>query len=190
MNNAGVGYRARIEELEAEPLERLFATNVLALFHCARCALPLLRRGRRPVVVNVSSVVGRRGIPGQVAYAASKAAVCSMGEGLRLEWAREGIAVCTLEPALTSTGFFGAQPNPAGLPDPDLAGARSGRARGERGARARSPAAARAQPALEVARARAALARRAAHGGSARSRGGSAAETGQAASSSPRKMRV
>lgn len=121
VNNAGVGYRARVEELEREPLEHLFATNVLALLHCARCALPLLRLGRRPVVVNVSSVVGRRGIPGQVAYAASKAAVCSIGEGLRLEWAREQIAVCTLEPALTTTGFFDAQPNPAGLPHPDLA---------------------------------------------------------------------
>ncbi|MCB9914471.1 MAG: SDR family oxidoreductase [Planctomycetes bacterium] len=120
VNNAGVGYRAKVEELEEEPLQRLFDTNVLALLFTCRAALPLLRRGKRPVVVNVSSVVGRRGIPGQVAYAASKAAVCSIGEGLRIEWAEDAIAVCTLDPALTATGFFDAQPNPAGLPDPDL----------------------------------------------------------------------
>lgn len=123
VNNAGVGYRARVEELEDEALQRLFDTNVLALLFTCRAALPLLRRGEAPVVVNVSSVVGRRGIPGQVAYAASKAAVCSIGEGLRIEWAEEGISVCTLDPALTATGFFEAQPNPAGLPDPDLSGA-------------------------------------------------------------------
>lgn len=120
VNNAGVGYRARVEELDPAPLRDLFATNVEAPLLCSRAALPLLRRGRVPVVVNVASVVGRRGIPGQVAYAASKAAVCSLSEGLRLEWAGEGIAVCILSPGVTATGFFASQPNPAGLPAPDL----------------------------------------------------------------------
>ncbi len=120
VNNAGMGYRARIEELDDGLLEQLFRTNVFALLHTTREAFPLLKRGQRPVVINVSSVVGRRGIPGQVAYSASKAAVCSIGEGLRVEWARDGIAVCTLDPALTATGFFEAQHNPSGLPGPDL----------------------------------------------------------------------
>jgi NAD(P)-dependent dehydrogenase (short-subunit alcohol dehydrogenase family) len=72
VNNAGAGYRALVSELEDGLLERLFRTNVLALLQTSRLALPLLRRGELPVVVNVSSVVGRRGIPGQVAYAASR----------------------------------------------------------------------------------------------------------------------
>jgi short-subunit dehydrogenase len=121
VNNAGCGYRALVKDLDDELLARLFRTNVLALLQTSRFAMPLLEMGDRPVVVNVASVVGRRGIPGQVAYAASKAAVCSIGEGLRLEWARAGIAVCTLDPALTATGFFEAQLNPDNLPDPDLA---------------------------------------------------------------------
>ncbi len=123
VNNAGMGYRARIDELQDELLEQLFRTNVFSILHTARLGLPLLRRGKDPVLVNVSSVVGRRGIPGQVAYSASKAAVCSIGEGLRIEWAREGIAVCTLNPALTATGFFEAQPNPSELPHPSLGAA-------------------------------------------------------------------
>ena len=118
VNCAGVGYRARVAELEPEPLRGLFETNVEGLLLLCRQALPLLRRGERAVVVNVSSVVGRRGIPGQVAYAASKAAVHSIGEGLRIEW-----AACTLAPALTATGFFQAQPNPSELAAPDLSGA-------------------------------------------------------------------
>ncbi|MEM8712364.1 MAG: SDR family oxidoreductase, partial [Planctomycetota bacterium] len=72
------------------------------------------------VVVNVSSVVGRRGIPGQAGYSASKAAVCSIGEALRVEWAEDGIAVATLNPALTATGFVEAQANPGALPHPDM----------------------------------------------------------------------
>ena len=118
--NAGVGYRAKVEEFELDPLRAVLDTNVLGVLLTCRAALPLLRTGERPVCVLVSSVVGRRGIPGQSAYAASKAAVCSIGEALRIEWAPDEIEVCTLNPALTATGFFDAQPNPASLPDPDM----------------------------------------------------------------------
>ena len=121
VNNAGIGYRAKVEDLDPAHLRAVFDTNVFALLLTCKATLPLLKRGVRPVVVNVSSVVGRRGIPGQVGYAASKAAVCSIGEGLRIEWAEHGIAVTTLNPALTATGFFEAQSNPEALPDPDLA---------------------------------------------------------------------
>jgi short-subunit dehydrogenase len=72
-------------------------------------------------VVNVSSVVGRHAVPGQAAYSASKAAVCSLGEALRIEWAADDVAVCTLNPGLTSTGFFEAQVNPHRLAQPDMA---------------------------------------------------------------------
>lgn len=123
VNNAGIGYRARIEEIEPKILRSVFDTNVFGLLLACQGSLPLLRNGDRPVVVNVSSVVGRRGIPGQAAYSASKAAVSSIGEALRIEWAPENIAVCTLNPALTATGFFQAQANPSGLPDPDLSDA-------------------------------------------------------------------
>jgi NAD(P)-dependent dehydrogenase (short-subunit alcohol dehydrogenase family) len=121
--NAGIGYRALISELDDELCERVFATNVLAPMRLARDLLPLLKAGDAPVWINVSSVVGRRGIPGQAVYSASKAALSSLSEALRLEWAVDNIAVCTLNPALTATGFFEAQPNPGALPDPDLAGA-------------------------------------------------------------------
>jgi 3-oxoacyl-[acyl-carrier protein] reductase len=120
VNNAGVGYRARVEEIQPEILRSVFDTNVFGMLLACQGSLPLLRKGQKPVVVNVASVVGRRGIPGQAAYSASKAAVCSIGEALRVEWAPEGIAVCTLNPALTATGFFQAQVNPSQLPDPDL----------------------------------------------------------------------
>ena len=123
VNNAGIGYRARVDELDLERMRACLDTNLVGLLLTCRETLPLLRRGEQPVVVNVASVVGRRGIPGQSVYAASKAAVCSISEALRMEWAPDGIAVCTLNPALTATGFFEAQANPSGLPDPDLSDA-------------------------------------------------------------------
>lgn len=121
VNNAGSGYRASVAELDLEVARRLFETNVLGVLLCCKHALPLLRRGRDAVVVNVSSVVGRRAVPGQAAYSATKAAVCSLGEALRIEWAAHDVAVCTLNPGLTSTGFFAAQVNPHNLAQPDMA---------------------------------------------------------------------
>lgn len=121
--NAGIGYRARVEDLEPVELRRVFATNVEAVLLGAKAALPHLRRGTRPSVVIVSSVVGRRGMPTMAAYAASKAAACSIGEALRLEWAPYGIRTSTLDPGVTATEIFAAQLNPARLHDPDLASA-------------------------------------------------------------------
>lgn len=122
VNNAGSGYRAPVGELDAAVARRVFETNVLGVLLCAKHALPLLKRGRDSVMVNISSVVGRHAVPGQAVYSASKAAVCSIGEALRVEWAAHDIAVCTLNPGLTSTGFFAAQVNPHALADPALAG--------------------------------------------------------------------
>ena len=121
--NAGIGYRALLAELDDDLLDRVFATNVLAPMRLARELYALLKDGETPVWINVSSVVGRRGVPGQAAYSASKAALSSLSEAMRVEWAPDLIAVCTLNPALTATGFFEAQPNPGALPDPDLASA-------------------------------------------------------------------
>jgi len=123
VNNAGRGYRARVEDLDAATLEELWRTNISAVLLGCKAALPWLRRGVSPVVVNVASVIGRRGYPTQSAYAASKAAVCSIGESLRLEWAEHGIAVCTLDPTRTRTEILARQSNPAGLADPDPSGA-------------------------------------------------------------------
>jgi len=131
VNNAGIGYRARVEESDDREIARVLATNVGALLACCREALPLLVRGERPCVVNVSSVVGRRGMPTMAAYAASKAAVFSIGESLRLEWAHHGIAVCTIAPGVTATEIFAVQANPSKLHDPDLAQADSPESVGE-----------------------------------------------------------
>ncbi len=123
VQNAGRGYLARIEQTEPELVRETLELNVAAVISLARLSLPLLRDGADPVMVLVSSIVGRRGIPGQAVYAASKAALNSLGEALRIEWAAERIAVCTLDVGLTRTPFFANQPNPSALPGPNLAGA-------------------------------------------------------------------
>ena len=123
VHNAGHGYLAKVEETDSATVRSLYETNVVAVIDLSREALPLLRKGTLPVVVLVSSIVARRGVPGQIVYASSKAALNSIGEGLRIEWAKDAIAVCLLDVTLTRTAFFAAQPNPKQLAGPSLAGA-------------------------------------------------------------------
>jgi NAD(P)-dependent dehydrogenase (short-subunit alcohol dehydrogenase family) len=123
VHNAGIGYRARVEDLEPAELRRLFATNVEAPLLGCKFARPYLLAGQRPHVILVASVVGRRGMPTMAAYSASKAALCSLGESLRLEWAHHRIAVSTLNPGTTATEIFAVQANPKGLKNPDLSAA-------------------------------------------------------------------
>jgi NAD(P)-dependent dehydrogenase (short-subunit alcohol dehydrogenase family) len=66
-----------------------------------RLALPLLKKGNKPAVVNVSSIVGKRGLPGRSEYSASKFAVQGFSESIRGEFALHGIDVIVINPSLT-----------------------------------------------------------------------------------------
>ena len=59
--------------------------NFFALVEMTRLALPLLRQGRRPILVNVGSILGPRGVPHSSEYSASKFAVHGFSESLRAE---------------------------------------------------------------------------------------------------------
>lgn len=95
--NAGFGVTGRIERLSAEDWRRQLDTNVVGLALTARYALPELRktRGRLVLIGSVSALLPG---PGSGAYAASKAAVRSIGETLAVECAGSGVSVTTVHP--------------------------------------------------------------------------------------------
>jgi short-subunit dehydrogenase len=105
VNAAGVGAYGRFESHDAWVLRRVLEINFFALAELCRGALPLLRRGDRPSLVNVGSIVARRGLPGRPEYSASKFAVAGLTESLRAEWAIDGIHVLLINPAFTATAF-------------------------------------------------------------------------------------
>jgi short-subunit dehydrogenase len=88
-----------------ERLRRIFEVNFFAATEMTRLALPHLRGGRNPMLVNVSSVVGRRGLPGCTDYCASKFALTGWSESLRPELARLGIHVLVVSPGRIATEF-------------------------------------------------------------------------------------
>jgi short-subunit dehydrogenase len=105
INNAGVGAMGFFAEATEERLRRIFEVNFFACTELTRAALPVLRQGRQPMVVNIASVLGRRAIPGCTEYCASKFALVGWSEGLRAELAGEGIHVLVVCPGSIETSF-------------------------------------------------------------------------------------
>lgn len=106
VNNAGVSAHGRFETASPERLRRIMEVNFFAPAELIRAALPLLREGRRPAVVNVASILGQRGIPHNSEYCASKFALCGLSEALRAEFARLGIDLLLVSPGPTETELF------------------------------------------------------------------------------------
>jgi NAD(P)-dependent dehydrogenase (short-subunit alcohol dehydrogenase family) len=118
VNNAGIaGPKARVDELDAERLERMVSVNVVGAFLCAREAVRRMSTahgGLGGVIVNVSSAAARLGSAGEyVDYAATKGAIDTMTLGLSKEVAREGIRVNAVRPGLINTDIHasGGRPN-------------------------------------------------------------------------------
>ncbi len=103
VNNAGIGDFAWFEAEAEADIERVILTNLLAPVLLTRLLLPLMRRGARASVVNVGSILGDIGNPGNVAYSTSKYALRGFSEALRRELHGSGVQVQYLAPRATRT---------------------------------------------------------------------------------------
>jgi NAD(P)-dependent dehydrogenase (short-subunit alcohol dehydrogenase family) len=117
VNNAGIlETQARVEEMDAARLYRVFATNVIGSFLCAREAVRRMstkQGGSGGAIVNVSSRASRLGAPGEfVDYAASKGAIDTLTIGLAREVAAEGIRVNAVSPGLIYTDIHAGSGEP------------------------------------------------------------------------------
>ena len=101
VNNAGVGGGLPLHQTDTTSWRRILDTNVWGTFLVTRQAAPLLADGGR--VVNMSSVLGRFGVPGYTAYCASKHAVIGFTWALALELVGRGITVNAICPGWVDT---------------------------------------------------------------------------------------
>jgi short-subunit dehydrogenase len=105
INNAGIGATGHFAEGNPDHLRAIMEVNFFGTAEMTRVCLPLLRVGRNPAIVNISSIAGKRGIPARSEYTASKFAVQGFSEALRAEMARFDIDVIVVCPGLTQTNF-------------------------------------------------------------------------------------
>jgi short-subunit dehydrogenase len=103
INNAGVGQFGLFDSTDDADIERLLATNVAAPLKLTRALLPQLRRQSTAAVVNIGSVLGTIGYPGQATYSATKFALRGFSEALRRELADSPVRVLYIAPRATRT---------------------------------------------------------------------------------------
>jgi short-subunit dehydrogenase len=104
VNNAGFGVMGPVLDAGAEGLRQQFEINVFAVMDLTQACLPLLIQSKG-LVVNIGSVSGVLTTPFAGVYCASKAALHSLSDALRMELAPLGVRVLTVQPGAIDTGF-------------------------------------------------------------------------------------
>ncbi|MFI2302942.1 SDR family oxidoreductase [Actinacidiphila glaucinigra] len=105
VNNAGSGLFGAVEEVSDEELRAQLDVLTVAPWRLSRLVLPLMRRQGSGHIVNVSSLVGRMGLPGLSAYVTGKYALEGMTQALAAEVAPFGIRVHAVEPGQFATHY-------------------------------------------------------------------------------------
>ena len=106
VNNAGVTAHGQFATAAPDLARKIMEVNFLAAVDFTREALPLLQAGRAPLLVNIGSILGERGIPYNAEYCASKFALHGWTEAIRTELIPLGIDVLLATPGTTDTDFF------------------------------------------------------------------------------------
>ncbi|GAA2634218.1 glucose 1-dehydrogenase [Actinomadura fulvescens] len=110
--NAGVHEAGMLGMTDADNVRRLFTVNAAGAAHTLQAAVRLMRRGTRPAVVMLSSVMGTKGAPGQAVYGASKAAVLGLTVAAAKELGPAGIRVNAVAPGFVDTDMLATLPAP------------------------------------------------------------------------------
>jgi len=105
INNAGLGYSARVVDLDPDQLRDQVDVNLVAVIECAQAVLPAMMQHKSGHIVNVASIAGLVGLPGSSVYSATKSAVVSFSDALRREVREHGIQVTALCPGFVATNF-------------------------------------------------------------------------------------
>lgn len=111
--SAGVSAPTKPLDFKADEFERLLRTNVLGVAFCLEELIPAMRRQGGGTIAAISSLAGDRGMPGSAGYCATKAALSTLFDGLRVELRDAGIRLVTIEPGYVLTPMtagFGKMP--------------------------------------------------------------------------------
>ena len=113
VNNAGITRDGLLMTAKAEDLDRVLDTNLKGAYFCMKAASKLMMRQRFGRIVNLSSVVGLRGNPGQTGYAASKAGILGLTKAAAKELAGRNITVNAVAPGFIDTDMTAVLPEKA-----------------------------------------------------------------------------
>ena len=118
VNNAGYGQFGCTEDVSVDDFKKQFETNFFSIVRIIQEVAPIMRKQSSGIIVNISSVVGRMGLPGSPAYISTKFALEGFTECLRYELGQFGIKTTLIEPGVIKTNFFNSMKIPESKADP------------------------------------------------------------------------
>ena len=118
VNNAGYGQFGCTEDVSVNDFRKQFETNFFSIVRVIQEVAPIMRKQNSGIIVNISSVVGRMGLPGSSAYISTKFALEGLSECLRYELGQFGIKTTLIEPGVIKTNFFNSMRVPESKIDP------------------------------------------------------------------------
>ena len=113
VNNAGVTRDGLLMTAKPEDFDKVLDTNLKGAYFCMKAAAKVMMRQRYGRIVNLSSVVGLRGNPGQTGYAASKAGILGLTKAAAKELATRNITVNAVAPGFIETDMTAVLPEKA-----------------------------------------------------------------------------
>jgi NAD(P)-dependent dehydrogenase (short-subunit alcohol dehydrogenase family) len=105
VNNAGYVLSGAFEDLTIDEIKEQYETNFFGLIRVTQAVLPIMRKQKSGVIVNISSGAGRFGYPGHSAYISTKFAVEGISESMSYELEPFGIKVVIVEPGVIRTNI-------------------------------------------------------------------------------------
>ena len=118
VNNAGYGQFGCTEDITLDDFRKQFETNFFSIVRIIQEVSPIMRNQKSGIIVNISSVVGKIGLPGSPAYISTKFALEGFSECLRYELGQFGIKITLIEPGVVKTNFFNSMKVPESKIDP------------------------------------------------------------------------
>lgn len=107
INNAGIDFPGPIESLEYEQWDEVIGVNLSGAFYAAKAVFPVMKAQKGGLILNISSVAGRRGAPGATAYCASKFGLTGLTQALMAEGKPHNIRASIVYPGGMDTGWTG-----------------------------------------------------------------------------------
>ena len=121
INNAGVGIAGRFEEQSLDDFRRVMDINFWGAVYGCKAVVPRMKaQPGGGVIINISSIFGRRGIPYETAYCSSKFALRGFSEALRVEVMADNIDVSTVFPGAVESEIWESASNQTGIEVPDV----------------------------------------------------------------------
>src|SRR6478672_75877 len=105
VNNAGYGLVGAFEELGMDEIKEQYETDFFGVIRVTQAVLPIMRKQKSGIIVNISSGAGRFGYPGGSAYVSTKFAIEGLSESMAYELEPFGIRVVLVEPGVIKTNF-------------------------------------------------------------------------------------